>query len=267
MALTLKTVEAGHGPRWIGDAFRLFARQPLAFLLMTLVFFAVCVVLPLVAMPLLSLGFMVAAQSALLDGPVHPRQFIDPLRTDAARRRTLLLMCVAYAVAMVLALLAADALSGHAMGKLRLALAQGQPSTAELEAVMPDATAGAMFTLLFLGIVSIPFWHAPALVHWGGQGLSQALFSSTLALWRGRGAYALYTLCWGVLLMGAMLLAGIVAGALGLQDTLALIVLAGWMLVSALFYISVLFSFNDSFGNGQGQGSARPADEPAPPAP
>ena len=24
-------------------------------------------------------------------------------------------------------------------------------------------------------LLSVPFWHAPALVHWGGQGLTQAL--------------------------------------------------------------------------------------------
>jgi hypothetical protein len=36
----------------------------------------------MMSLPLLSLGFMVAAQVALLDGKVHPRQFIEPLQTD-----------------------------------------------------------------------------------------------------------------------------------------------------------------------------------------
>ena len=31
MALLLKTVQASRGPRWIADAFRLFARRPFAF--------------------------------------------------------------------------------------------------------------------------------------------------------------------------------------------------------------------------------------------
>jgi hypothetical protein len=38
----------------------------------------------------------------------------------------------------------------------------------------------------------VPFWHAPGLVHWGSQGVGQALFSSTLAVWRCRGAFVVY---------------------------------------------------------------------------
>ena len=45
-------------------------------------------------------------------------------------------------------------------------------------------------------LLSVPFWHAPALVHWGGQGVAQALFSSTLALWRNKAAFALNGLLW-----------------------------------------------------------------------
>ena len=45
MALILKTVPAARGPRWIGDAFRLYARRPLAFTLLFVVFlFAALVV-------------------------------------------------------------------------------------------------------------------------------------------------------------------------------------------------------------------------------
>ena len=46
------------------------------------------------------------------------------------------------------------------------------------------------------GALSIPFWHAPALVHWQGQSVGQALFSSTLALWRCKGAFFAYSLAW-----------------------------------------------------------------------
>jgi len=89
MALSLKRVEASRGPRWIGDAFRLFARKPVAFAMMFSAFMLAAMVASLVpvlgavaqmlALPLLSLGFMVAGQSALLDGPVNPAQFIEPL--------------------------------------------------------------------------------------------------------------------------------------------------------------------------------------------
>ena len=49
---------------------------------------------------------------------------------------------------------------------------------------------------VFAGALSIPFWHAPALVYWGGQGWAKSLFFSTVALWRNKGAFALYGLGW-----------------------------------------------------------------------
>ena len=72
MPLLLKPVDASRGPRWVGDAFRLFARKPLAFTALFAVFlFGAMVVsllpllggvLQMMALPLLSLGFMVAGQ-------------------------------------------------------------------------------------------------------------------------------------------------------------------------------------------------------------
>ena len=49
--------------------------------------------------------------------------------------------------------------------------------------------------------LSVPFWHAPALVHWSGMGIAQALFSSTLAVWRCTGAFVVYSLCWAALIL------------------------------------------------------------------
>jgi len=258
MSLLLKTVQASQGTRWISDAFRLFARRPLAFTGMSLAFFFAAMLarglpllgalLPLMAMPLLSLGFMVASQSALLDGPVHPRQFIEPLRTDAVRRRALLLLCLSYAVAMVVLLLLADAVSDHAWARMQALGAKGPPDAVELEALMPDLARGGLLLGLLGSLLSVAYWHAPALVHWGGQGVKQALFSSTLAVWRAKGAFALYMLAWfGVLMFLALLLSALL-NALSLQDSASLASLPLMTVLSAVFYISVLFTFNDSFG-------------------
>ena len=71
MSLQLKSVPPPQGARWLRDAFRLFARAPLAFCLMFVVFLAIAVIssaipvlgplLMLAALPMLSLGFMGAA--------------------------------------------------------------------------------------------------------------------------------------------------------------------------------------------------------------
>ena len=46
--------------------------------------------LQMATLPLLSLGFMVAGQSALLGGGVHPGQFFEPLRGSPQKRRALI---------------------------------------------------------------------------------------------------------------------------------------------------------------------------------
>lgn len=280
MALQLKTVEAARGTRWIGDALRLFARRPMAFTLMSLAFFGagmlvrllplLGVVLPMMALPLLSLGFMVAAQSALLDGPVRPAQFIEPLLTDARRRRALITLCISYGLAVVVLVLLADWASGQAWQKMQALAAKGGAIPAEdMQALLPDLGTGALVLGVLGTLLSIPYWHAPALVHWGGQGVKQALFSSTLALWRTRGAFFTYMLGW----FGLVLLLGVVSsvlmGMLGLQEVAGVLSLPMGMVFSAVFYISVLFSFNDTFGiTPEGDGApAAPEALPPPDSP
>jgi hypothetical protein len=101
--------------------------------------------------------------------------------------------------------------------------------------------------LIGAALLSVPYWHSPALVHWGGQGALQALFSSTLALWRARAAFGVYALGWlGVSLalgLGLMLLAGVT----GSTQVVGLMALPIGLTVTVVFYVSLWFSFNDSF--------------------
>ena len=275
MPLLLKPVDASRGPRWVGDAFRLFARQPLAFTALFAVFlFGAMVVsllpllggvLQMMALPLLSLGFMVAGQSALLDGPVHPRQFIEPLRGDPLRRRSLLTLCLVYGVLAMCILMLADGVSGSAWGRLQALLAKGEPAQAEIDALLsePGVTTAVMLGLGLGALLSVPFWHAPALVHWGGQGVTQALFSSTLAVWRSKGAFFAYMVAWvGVLLLFGVL-AAVVFAVLGVPQLAGVLGVPAGLVFSAVFYLSVLFTFNDSFG---GAPPPAPAPEPDPQA-
>ncbi|HEY1092016.1 MAG TPA: hypothetical protein VGE47_13060, partial [Burkholderiaceae bacterium] len=94
-------------------------------------------------------------------------------------------------------------------------------------------------------VLAVPFWHAPALVHWAGQGAMQALFSSTLAVWRNRGAFAVYLLSWLAVMLGLSMLVSLLGSALGPQ-WMALMVPLG-IALSGCFYASLYFSFMDSF--------------------
>ncbi len=276
MPLLLKSVEASRGTRWIGDAFRLFGRKPLAFTALFAVFaftvtlFSVLPVLGMAvqftAMPLVSLAFMVAGQSALLDGPVHPRQYLEALRGDPLRRRALIKLGLLYGFLALCILLVADAASDSAFGRMQQLMAQGasaQPGTAQLPLQPPAGLGTAVFLMLGLGtLLSVPFWHAAALVHWGGQGVKQALFSSTVAVWRSKGAFALYIASW----VGLSFLVGtaalILIALLGAPQLVSMLLVPVFMMFSAIFYLSVLFTFNDSFGGAP----SRATDEPTPPA-
>ncbi len=261
MSLLLKPVEPARGARWVGDAFRLFARRPLPFTLMFALFlFAalLAVLVPLLGgllqmamLPLLSLGFMVASRSALLDGPIHPRQFIEPLQTDAVRRRALLQLCIGYGVGAFLILVLCDWVSDSALQRLQTLMASGEPSQVELDALLAEP--GLSAALLLGGVLgtalSVPFWHAPALVYWGAQGAGQALFSSALAVWRAKGAFFLYLMTWVGLVIMFALGSAVLLSLLGVPQLVGVVSLPGGLMFSTVFYVSLIFTFNDSFGS------------------
>ncbi|MFX8047562.1 hypothetical protein ABTK64_19815, partial [Acinetobacter baumannii] len=87
-----------------------------------------------------------------------------------------------------------------------------------LAATDPRLLWGLLTRLGLVTLLSVPYWHAPALVHWGGQGVAQALFSSSLALWRNRAAFVLNALLWGALLFAVAGVVSLVFGLLGLTQ-------------------------------------------------
>jgi hypothetical protein len=260
MTLQLKTVSAARGPRWVADAFRLFARKPLLFTMMFAVFLFAALVVSLVpllgglvqmaSLPLLSLGFMIASHSALNGGPVHPAQFIEPLRGDPVRRRSLLVLCALYGVAALAILLLADAVSDNAWARLQALMMKGQPAQAEIDALLsePGVATGVLLALVLGTGLSVLFWHAPALVYWGGQGVAQSLFSSTLAVWRCKSAFFTYSLAWVGVIAAFGLLAALLFGLLGAPQLANVVGVPAGLTFSTVFYISLLFTFTDSFG-------------------
>jgi hypothetical protein len=260
MGLKLQTVATRQGWTWARDGARLFLRRPIAFSAMLLLFLLVSGVwmaLPVVgvialaALPLLSLGFMVASRSVLRGGPAHPGQFIEPLIGLPARRRSLLVLCGLYGVGALAVVMITGWIYGDAMEQLRLAIAEHGPSSEQAgQATMdPRISNGLMGFALMGTALSVPFWHAPALVLWGGQGVWQALFSSTLSLWRAKGAYLVYGLAWTGASVLLSLAIGLIAGTLGARSAIVLMVPALAITLSTAFYVSLWFSFVDCFGS------------------
>lgn len=284
MPLSLKPVPAARGAVWVRDAFRLFARRPLGFTGLFLVFlFAalMAMLVPLVGgvlqmalLPLLSLGFMVASRAALGGAPVQPGHFVEPLTGDASRRRALIVLCALYGAGAMLVLLLSNWIADGKLQQGYALIGSREATEEQAQAVFADLGVFLGVVSFFLGgaVLSIPFWHAPALVHWGGQGAGQALFSSTLGVWRAKGAFLVYALTWMAVIFGFGLATALLLGLIGAAPLAGVLAMPAGLLFSTVFYVSLVFTFSDTFGPG-GPGPAdeppasQPPGTPAPPLP
>ncbi len=266
MQLHLQQVPARNGRLWIRHGFKVFQRQPLALAgLLGLFLFAgfVSLLVPFVgpfllmaSLPLLSLGFMLATHLVLQKKSPNAGVFVAPLKLTPERRRSQLLLCFGYAAAVLIVGLVADTVDGGSTRELQRLFAEGAEANADaiVQAMADPRLMWGMFTRLgLLGLLSVPYWHAPALVHWGGQGVGQALFSSTLALWRNKSAFALNALLWGVLSISIMSTVSLLFSLLGLAQvgTMALMTIS--LLMGTVFYASLYFTFVDCFMFGAPQ--------------
>lgn len=261
MGLKLQTVAPGQGWRWVRQGFAETFRHPMGYAGLFVLFMLAAMVvtmlpyaggvLLLMGVPLLSLAFMMATAGAQRSMPVRAAVYLAPWRgKDPARRRALLALCGLYAAATVLVLLLCDLIDGGRFDALLSAMARGDASADEVQklADAPGVQAGALARVLCSALLSLPFWHAPALVQWGGQGPAQALFSSLLAVWRARGAFLRYSLGWVLGLAAAGGLGGLLLSVLGLGGLAPLVMMPLAMFFTTAFYCSLYFCFIDSFG-------------------
>jgi hypothetical protein len=259
MALTIRRAAPMEGVQWTRDAFRLFLRRPLPFAGMFVAFLLVALlatlvpvaggVVMLMSLSLLSLGFMLGSRAAQNDLPVHPGQFIEPLRAERSRRNTLLSLCALYALCTALIMSLSEWIDGGAFDRLQVLMAKGDEARAEIEALLADPrlTWGLVTRFGLAACLSVPFWHAPALVHWQGQSVGQALFSSTLAMWRCKGAFLMYALAWvGVIaIFGALV--GLLFSLFDARQLAGVIAMPAGLMFSTVFYVSLLFTYEGCF--------------------
>ncbi|MFT3954906.1 MAG: BPSS1780 family membrane protein [Piscinibacter sp.] len=257
--MRLQSVPAAAGITWVKQGFRIFTRQPLAFSGMFAAFLFlvfVLTLLPLVGsllllalLPLGSLGFMIGTRDALQGRVPLPRAFVAPLRQGPDKLRAMLFLGLIYAAASVLIITLAEWADGGALDELMRVLSEGKATPADVAQRLGDTGlfAGLLIRFGLAGVLSVPFWHAPALVHWGTQGVAQSMFSSTIALWRNKAAFLAFALTWFavVLVLGAA--ANIVAALLGQPQLIALLAMPASLLLSTVFYASLYFTFADCF--------------------
>ena len=260
--IRLRSLPPAAGLFWIRRGFRTFWRRPVGFvglwLFFTLSLFVITLVsvtvsplamLALAAwLPLLTVGFMQATSDVLDDVKLRPAVFRVAFSGSSQAARGMLTIMLIYVVAVALLALCADTLDGGETRRwLQAALT---PPTDGKPPMMPPVTAGILssirFMMLGLTVVSIPLWYAPALVHWGRQGATQALFSSVVAIWRTKGAFLTFLLGWFVVGLAFDALVQLLGAAFGME-AVSLAALTGQMILSITYFLSMWFGFVDTF--------------------
>ncbi len=258
--MKLLRVDAVEGAAWVRRGFQVFLRHPLPFSAVFGVFLFVVFALTLVPLvgalallallPLGSLGFMIATRDALQGRMPAPRVFVEPLRGPRPQRLALLRLGLIYAAASLAIIWLSDAVDGGALERLMQTLSDSNAAADDLRQALADPRLelGVLLRFGLAALLAIPYWHAPALVHWAGQGVAQSLFSSWVACWRNKGAFTVFALVWSAIVLGFALLANVVAALLGLPQLLAFAAVPVTLLLSTVFYASIWFSFAGCFG-------------------
>ena len=268
--MRLQTVAARQGIVWVREGFRTFFKRPLAFAALFAAFmFAVFVLalLPLVGalvllalLPLVSLAFMIATRIAVGGGLPTARVFVEPLRDAGPRRNAMLQLGLIYATATFVVMWLSDLVDRGAFEALMEAMPAAQTTPDEVAAKFgaPGLMVGLLLRFGLAALLSVPFWHAPALVHWDGHGCAKALFSSTLACWRNRGAFAVYGLAWFGLIAAFGMVGSLVFALLGQPQLFALAAVPLSLVFTTVFYVSLYFTFADCFVANDGAAIAAP---------
>jgi hypothetical protein len=230
--MKLLIVPARTGLQWVQQGIRTFRQQPLALaalFFLSMAAMSLVTVLPLVG-PVIALGLLPATSLAMM---------VAAAEASHGRAPTPALLLVAFRT-----------------GRQRL---------------NSMLTLGAMYAAGFLLIMglSLLFWHAPGLVLWHNVPPVKALFFSLVACVRNIGALVVFGLSW----MGVFVVAGIVMSLVsavlaqvvgGLANGL---MIATAMLLAAMFFTSIVFTFRDCFAapDASDSSDAIGSEPPVPP--
>ena len=250
--MQLRLVPARQGVTWVRQGLQVFLRYPLPFTTLFLIFLFgafMVVILPfvgvlalLILLPGVTLSFMIATRQALGGRLPMPGVFADPFRGKSERTLGMIKLGVGYALASLAMMMVADWLDG---GRFE-ALARGGENAGQAMSD-PEMLVAIAIRLTLTLPLAVLFWHAPALVHWGGVTAAKAVFFSLVACWRNKGAFTVYGIVWG----GAVMLFGVVTtalfGLLGVPQLVGLAAVPAALAFSTVFYISLYFTFADCF--------------------
>jgi hypothetical protein len=262
--MKLNIVPARTGATWVKLGVKVFLKQPLAMVGLFFMFMAALSIatlvpfiggaLALALLPAATLGLMAATQQADSGKFPMPTILLSAFRAGKAQARAMMVLGALYAAGFLLLMGVSALFDGGQFA--RLYLVGGQISE---ELVMRGDFQTAMWVALILYLpLSLMFWHAPALVHWHGISPVKSLFFSFMACYKNFGALTVFGLAWIGLFILVGLLVTLVATLLGSPEFAGMAMLPAAMLMVAMFFCSIYFTFRDSFTSDQAEPEQRP---------
>ena len=242
--MLIKHVKPSEGYTWLRQGFWLFKQNPFTFLM--LVFLYVFVVqlsmfIPLIGIitmmvltPAFSVGFMSACQQVIRKERVVPSIYLIALRSlGPTVRSNILKLGLVYAVIVfLLSLIASQFVDFEKL--IPLVSDQQISSAAMVRELYLALVVGA---LLYCPVAMI-MWFAPVLVAWQGMPISKAMFSSWMTCWQNRGAFLVYAIAWGVILIATPLFLEALMDGLGLSQYASFIITPFSMAAVTVLYCS-----------------------------
>ena len=251
--MKLNIVPARTGLLWVKLGIKTFFSQPLAMSGLFFMFMAVLslatllpfigAALALALLPAATLGLMAATQEASKGKFPMPSILISAFRAGQQRKQAMMVLGALYAVGFLIMMGISALIDGGQFAKLYLV---GGKITEEM-VLRGDFQAAMWVTLALYMPLSLLFWHAPALVHWHGVSPVKSLFFSFMACYKNKAALTLFGLAWMGVFIGAAIVVSIVAAALGNPSIAALAMFPVALVIVAMFFTSIYFTFRDSF--------------------
>ena len=241
--MKLNIVPARTGIQWVREGVKTFFSQPLALIGLFFMYMAVMlvvsqlpaigVVLAGVLVPASTLGLMAATREASSGKFPMPTVLVSAFRAGQQRLKAMLQLGVMYTVLSMLASFLVSLLV---------------PAVPPTDVQAGEQISGALLLTLLLHMpLFLMFWHAPALVHWHGISPVKSLFFSVVACLRNAGAFLVYGLAWGALVMVLGLVIAVFASVMGSAQMASTIMMPFAFLMAAMMSTSIYFTFRDCF--------------------
>lgn len=249
--INARKLPASMGWAWLHQGWSLYRRQPVAMtgILVTYLFCAMLIarvpiigmIVTLLTVPGCSTGFLIAAREIERGNMPMPTTLIEAFSKGSGPQMWKL--GLVYFLVVTLGIASVVWVGGEPLVQALEKGAQG--GKAEMPANLP-LILGAMVAI-FTPLV-MAYWYAPVLVHWHGVSPTKALFFSWVACWRNKGAFTVYFVICGLLLMTFRTLAGSIALLLGLDaGTAELIGIPFSLLLASIMYSSFYPSYTSVF--------------------